>query len=495
MKKNNGGDIFDDMPDFDDGSHGNYLEERDRMLAEFEQNLLSAPYSLDYDEEEWIMLADYASDVDNFYLFSEAVMRGLVAFPDSPDLNDRRYQMLDDTCAAPELYRFFTSVASRPDATKTARMYQVYYTWLEKSKKKDSKAGYRHLCRVLFDSVTLSDFEIIEAVKLVDRMDAIQLLFDDLAKWERNSEYNETLWNELTNTAFDIGLDDIAAVTCEKLVSNFPFNFFYWVLKSRIFMMKSARNFNDIDRSLSDIDEAINSIETALAIDPRDKTALALQIHLEDVRMNLLSQGAEAEGETFDDPEDHNRADDLFIATLPDGIEKQLSAELLRTLVDSQLPKANYILSEWVKYQCRVLDNDVPDENFDDYPDLYNVVDALYVEGRYDVVDFMLSFVELYSDIKSHPSLFTVRFLRFIDKNEIDRAEELFKEICRINFSQSPNTMLLARILNTRRKAKSDNRLNRLLADTVISGIDKQQNLMAIVDPVIIQHLLSAYKG
>lgn len=259
-----------DQPGLDES--GDYDSERRTRLDDFMNRLTDDPRTIIYDEMEWVAIADDALDVGNRFLFVEAVLWGLAAYPESRDLRDRETLLISDTINASESADAFRTLASRPHATRLTRLFEI-----------DGQADgrpvdeyYASIWAVVTEQPPLRDHEVIEAVRLMSDRDALPLVSERLAEWERIVEYRQTLWYEIAATAVDLSRPDLGCESIERLVNEFPYNADYWTLKARIFSML-AQEDDSADKVRKYNDEAVDAVENALAIRPDDNTARALR--------------------------------------------------------------------------------------------------------------------------------------------------------------------------------------------------------------------------
>ncbi len=395
--------------DINDGSgHQEYLEERQRALDEFADRLANDPTSLNYTEEDWVMLAAYASDVDNFYLLSEAVTRGLIEYPDSPDLNDRRLLMMVDTCNPTELRQVFDAAVARPNPSKIARMYKAFYDWqdamIEKAPAEDI---YRTIKEIAIDEDHLTDQEIIEAVGLIREADKLALLFDDIDTWAKHSFYVDTLWYEVAGNASESGQYEIAVAATQKLTELAPYNDVYWMHHAGTLLMHAADEQRGLNRDL--VVQAHDAFETALAINPDNPDA--------DKFRNKIMTAFAAMGEIVGADEDQSEKE----------VAAKMTPELFLGLTANFNAQAKKILTEWVKQRCSnyfaVDPNPYLHAN-----DLLSNLAALYVAENYDVMDYLLALTgREILNTEFFTAIYPLLALRLLDKNEPNQALKLLE--------------------------------------------------------------------
>lgn len=404
--------FFDDnLPEFsgefDDEAEG-LAAERERMLARFEEQLLNDE-EFEYDEGEWALLADYASDVDNLYLQNEAITLGLSEFPDSPHLEDRRLLMLYKFSAPENARTPFRIAATRPDATKLVRIYNAFFDWEDTpDDKKDAGKLYNEVCDILFDEDIVLDLDMVESIHIFEEAGALHFMGADIERWEKHSPNKELLWYEYTTIALENALFDPAEENVEKLISEFPYNCLYWMIKARILILKSLGIGKPGTPVFSDnIDEVLGIIDTVLAINPKDMHALKLREKVMEMK-EAMTVDTEATVKTFCEgiPD---------VMTLPDLLD----------IAEKDTPAARNNLRDWV---CREMTFTGATHEPTRQNSFYTLVEALYFNELTDALDFILDIVNSLSDGLCLP-LSAVMFLRHIEKCEFDSAEAILGRI------------------------------------------------------------------
>lgn len=448
-----------DGPDFDDGSSSRYDDERNEMLRVFSEQLCGDPRTIRYDEEEWIMLADYADDVDNFYLFSEAVIRGLQAFPDSAELADRHLMLLNRICRSDELRTAFDAAAARPGASKIARLYNYFYHWTDPDDKfipVGQDAHYNNIRAIMLDGESLTDQEVIEAVRVLAEMGLTRIVADDMDLWTRMTDFPETFRYELAATAFEHYDSDTALRMADILVEEYPYNFRYWILRCRIEMLKAAE-VTDKDEASLYYDEAINSVDTALAINPDDTEAAALRNNIDIQRVRCARKnGADTTSIMVDTNGNVIDVKTFLKATPVDLIISRMSVEMLVYLFDSNNDDARAIIAEWVKHEFESCDSC----NSLSIPRIYAFTIALYVLDRVNDVDFVLDAArEACKTGSFYEELMPIELVRHIETSRLDEADRLMTAVERIYGVGDASIAVLRAILDRRRgrQLRADN--------------------------------------
>lgn len=429
----------DDGQEFEGGYDSRFESRRAAMLADFEKQLATDPRLIHYDEDEWIILADYASDLDNFYLLSEAVMRGLIAFPDSRELADRHLLLLNDVCRPSELRKVFETAGSLPEASKIARMYRQYYRWEDTEGDIPEEQAYRNMQGVALDSFRLTDQETIEAVRIMANMGVLHLMARDIELWLNEVEYRETLLYEITATAFDQSLYDLATTMVEKMVDEYPYNQKYWLLKARIHTMHALSvdkdNAMDADTVTELYHEACYAVETAIAIDPHDAEAHKLQ-ELMDSRiageaMRLRTLLAEARADDSPVVADNAVVEELLKHLPADKIMSWMTPEVMAMFVESGLPEAMDMISRWVGLQMEGLASGLmPDADALGQFSFCDALGMLYVLDHTDMLDDILATVRpVLVDAPAYESMLVIETVRALERGELQTAERLLAKL------------------------------------------------------------------
>lgn len=410
---------FDDLEDFYDGDNAKYIAERDRILAEFEEFLMNGNQESDYDLYDWIMIADYAMDVDNSFLLNEAISRGMRAYPDSPELRDRQLLLYAQTLNEEETRKAFMAAYNAGAPSKMVCLYKTYYDWLDLPKKSaTSKRGYKEISEVAFDGEKLFDIEIIEIVKILSWMGAIRYFAKDIAKWESHVHNTEMLWYEVMTEALTCGEHQLAETLADKLVAEYPYNCLYWMMKAQSIISRSLREkCVDKDIVLPRLDEVLTILETVLAINPDDEKAKALKDKTVNMRQMIESGQLDLDADDEENLTFNYDRQPWDLMTLME----------LRALLDSPDPAAEDLIDAWLHFQTAMLADRDQCRN----PENINVValiETLYMLRYGDEVDYLLSRINAITDIEFQ-ELMPVRVLRLLQNGHPIEATELFTKI------------------------------------------------------------------
>lgn len=486
--------IYDDFPESFDGSENeSYIAEREKSLDDFRERLLDGETRFDFDEDQWITLIDYADDSGDKYVFHEAMWRSLTAFPDSDALNDRRLLGLFDTLDDEELCLAFRVALAAEHPSRFVRMQNAYFDWTKlPDEQQTSDDGYRRLCDIVFDGDRIPDFDIIESVRIIADMQALQLMADDLERWEKKCYNPEMLWYEVVNTAIDNSLWNIALPVVEKLISRFPYNPVYWNFKARILVgLAVVTPVESVEVTLEKMDEIMSTVDTVLAIKPDDLLGLTLKNRLERLREGLMKSIS---------PGESNQAD-ISAYALARQASDPMAYEDLVEFFEAATPKALDKIREWVRFQLELIEKD--DENEDDilnyYPNFYNYIETLYIGGHNDSADVMLAIVDEFAT-EEHPALYPLRIVRLIEKGEIEKVPRLLDKISqtRGRFPFNPTRILLTACLKTEEGFPGEvtellDFLDRELVFNNDIDDESMQQIVGYINPAVLHFILRRY--
>lgn len=484
------------IENFDDGNHEEYLRERDRILAEFEEKLMEGSSYFGYDEYEWAMLADYASDINNMFLFTEAVFRGLIAFPDSKILWDRRMMLLNEICNPDELANVYKAECSRREPSKIALINNALYELRDRlGADVSDEDAYRMLCDIVFDGEKLTDVEIIEAVKVVDSLNLVRFVADDLQKWEKESFYEEMLWYELFTVAIESRMNDFAELLIEKLTATFPYNSLYWMQKGRVCVCRAMDEPDGPlwkDNAVSKLDDALNAIDTALAINPDDKDAKKIRDKASRVRESFVAESGRVRALAS--------AELIFDENVADVYNQGAFYVSLKENLVSGDKESLEIVSQWVRDELKHswLYDDVAFRDSDKPFGLSALVETLYITGSYNETDLLLGIIdkEAEADVVTD-EIETVRILRSIERGKIVEATEILQRLNNPNNTYFPdcNKLILSIIIQRVAGLHDDadefcGKLFDIVSSCLLSKDIEMAAVIKTVRPAILHYLL-----
>lgn len=481
---------FDDLDEWKDGSdHNQYLQERDETLEEFRKKLMSGTTSWDYEESDWMILADYALDTDNRFLFNEAITRGLIEYPDSSALQDRRLVGMFNEYEEDELRQAVSVAVAMPSPSKLARIYQAFYDWKDTSRRTaTAKRGYKIIEDILIDGETVYDIELIEAVKILEQMQALKYIALELPKWE-NVVYNpEMLWYEVAVTALDNALPQVAEKCIDKLNTEYPYNLLYWVLKSRQLYLALLQDEKAGKKEIiQKTDEIISVIETALAIDPEDEHANLLRTKVLTLRQNIEKNVSDDEG-TAGSPDD-----EILLGRKPSD---PMGSRQLMALLCHHNFKAHEVITDWISSRIHSIEKKRTDnKNISTKDeDLYNNINILYITGNKEWVDILVGCVYEGATLE-HYDLNPVVALRLIERGNYDEAANFIENMPGETSIDNPNKLLLAAIFHKKVHGNIRNYCSeefcRRLVEMIEQGANMYMMISGRIHPVILSYLLN----
>lgn len=416
----------DNFADLDGSENDAYLLRRDEFIEKFRYALAGGQTRYNFSEDRWIRLIDYADDIGDGYLYDMAATLGMAEYPYSRDLYDRRLYGMAGVYSDSFMETVIEGAAKEENASRYVRMRAAYYSWRNLDKRKATalkayKMIFETLVKDSQDSSKIQDFDIIEAVSIISEVKALKYMAKDMEKWEKRTYNREMLWYEFVNAAHEADANDLAMPVIEKLITDYPYNRLYWMLKARVLTSETLEKGNaTLEEAMDRIDEIIGIFDTALAIDPDDETAKSLKAKIVETRENLAYEavaqsvvnGGNHAPELDRRPEDTMQFMDLV------------------KLFDLDSDEALAVIDAWAIRQIRLLDSDddLGDTDVNEHPDFYNLVESLYMSGRPEAVDHLLELLERESD-KKHLPLAPVAMLRHLDNFRFDEAIIVLSEI------------------------------------------------------------------
>ncbi|MDE6397035.1 MAG: hypothetical protein K2K84_07175 [Muribaculaceae bacterium] len=330
---------------------GEYEDNRENILNEFVKNLKDDPKTILYDEDEWIEIADYALDLDNRFLFAEAVIWGLAAYPSSKGLRDREAIFLSEIVGLDDGAQAFKILASRPHASRIAKLlnYEVRNSGTE------PHSFYSGIKKLLFPGEPLADHEVIEAVRILTDEAALSFILKDMALWEKSVAYTQTLWYEIAANALDGGEFETGLAVIDKLLAQHPYNADYWLLKGRLAI--GAMNNSETEEQYIKLNHsASEAIDTVLAIRPGDQDAKQLLSFTGQVSIHSTDNDAPFSEQTIRlfneavDTENKTAVKNLCRQIPTSWFNINLNFFSYMSLSDINDERSNEIIDSWIEY-------------------------------------------------------------------------------------------------------------------------------------------------
>ncbi len=232
------------------------------LYNRFRTYLQDESSGLDFSEDEYVDVFDYAGDISDSFVQTEVLFRALSKFPFSRRLNERKmlyYMDSDDESGALSVAR------SLPKSSFLAQLVKIRY---------DGGSEDSQLAKLddLIESLkphSLEDEDVIQLVRLVvGELFKIRWIEDNLEKLKSLSEFPSTILFEFAQALMDDVRNDDARAIAQELTMLEPFNFSFWSLLAEI----------EGDR-LMDYESALQSLDYALAIDPTPRKELLMKAH------------------------------------------------------------------------------------------------------------------------------------------------------------------------------------------------------------------------
>lgn len=259
------------------------MDENERDRLEFEQLLkrfrdsLANPASDDYfSEDDLLDIIDYAGDVENDYLRTEALFRGARYFPDSEALRARRGLLYHDLFSDNDIEMYTNDTSANKDFLSGL---------IRISSGKDSgSVQLKKLEQLIHKTSSLDNEEVIRLVNFLEDINRLDWLYANLDELKVKADSTTSLLYEIAAASVDAHDYERAAELAVKLTDDEPYNVDFWTLRALALS------------GMLDATGSLDAAEIALAIKP-DQTdaqlakAQALQmLRREDELIELYNQ-------------------------------------------------------------------------------------------------------------------------------------------------------------------------------------------------------------
>lgn len=243
---------------------------RDDVLNRFKEALKEPLYRRFFDEDELVEVFDYATDEDDAYLQSEALLTGARLFPENEELEKRRaefYSTLDSETLSNFLAdheRYTAAIACEEDLGLTA-----YWSIMKlQSEHLNADELLQKLDIIITRIQRLFEEDLIQLVKLASEFEETVLwLFENVDRLIKLSGNEELVLHELGVVATENDAPE-AVEYFERLTELDPFNSIYWCKKAIAYFKDDS------------LDEAMTSIEYAQALDPESKEVARVAVEI-----------------------------------------------------------------------------------------------------------------------------------------------------------------------------------------------------------------------
>lgn len=232
------------------------------LYNRFQIYLQDESSGLDFTEDEYVDVFDYAGDMSDSFMQAEVLFKALARYPSSRRLKERKmlyYIDSDNESGALAVAR------NLPKSSFLARLVRIQY---------DDGGEESQLSKLdeLIGSLkphSLEDEDVIQLVKMVvNGLFNLEWIEKNLEKLKSLSEFPSTILFELAQALMDEGRNEEAHAMAQELTMLEPFNFSFWSLLAEI----------EGDR-LMDYESALQSLDYALAIDPTPRKELLMKAH------------------------------------------------------------------------------------------------------------------------------------------------------------------------------------------------------------------------
>lgn len=334
------------------------IEDPSLLLNNFEKLLESDPRTITLEEDEWAELADLAMDADNQFLFFQAVLWGLRAYPESEQLRDREAIFTAEILDLTESPDVFKTLSRRPYASRLSKLYLLDFS----NKIKNPASFYKSIKQLMLSDTLIADHEVIELVRILVDNDCLEYLIEELELWEKSVDNKEILWYEIAEDAFEAFYYEPGLEIVAKLNNSYPYNPDYWVLKARLLNGLIMENIFDADVTHF-AELGLDAVETALAIDPKHSEALKLhqffsksgkgttekQKEFSDTTIVLLEQAISKD--------DKEKVRELLEIIPQAWFFRNMKDYLYLSIQEVGNSKSEEILNSWIEYELALKDN------------------------------------------------------------------------------------------------------------------------------------------
>jgi tetratricopeptide (TPR) repeat protein len=260
-----------------------YREQHQQLLDRFSAALKKGGTDDWFDEDELLTIFDYAGDIGNNYLRTEALMWGARYFPESKALLERRCVLYADVLDNDAVVSFTNDIADNGSLITNLLKYRA--------KGMTSDQAIKVLQGVLDDdSRKLNDEEVIQLVNFAFDTENSQWIYDNFEALRKKTTFMPTLLFEVAALSFECQSYNHTAMLLEELVSESPYNVEYWDMLSKAYFAADKT------------DEGTEALDMCLAIDPNYIPALEIKAHLLSLNGNVAEVSHMA-AVHFDNPE------------------------------------------------------------------------------------------------------------------------------------------------------------------------------------------------
>lgn len=236
-----------------------YFEQHQELLNRFSAALKKGGADCWFDEDEIIQIFDYAGDIGNDYLRTEALMWGARYYPESKALLERRCIYYHDVLDENAVRSFTSDIEGKGSLITNLLKYKAEGLYGEEAK--------QVLNDVLQLSEPLTDEEVIQVVNFAFDTQNSDWIFDNLGELRKHTEFLPSLLYEVGALSYEGGNYERTIPVLEELVSESPYSIDYWDMLTKAYYAAGRE------------EDASEALEMELAIDPNFLPALQIKAH------------------------------------------------------------------------------------------------------------------------------------------------------------------------------------------------------------------------
>jgi tetratricopeptide (TPR) repeat protein len=237
-----------------------YREQHQQLLDRFSAAMKKGGADSWFDEDELLTIFDYAGDIGNDYLRTEALLWGARYFPESKALLERRGVLYSDVLGNEAVLSFTNDIADKGTLITNLLKYRADGMTKE-------TAG-KTLDEIVADkSRMLDDEEMIQLVNFAFETNNSDWLYENLDNLRKKTTFLPTLLFEVAALSFESGDFERTTPLLEELVGESPYSVEYWDMLTKSYFASDKKK------------EGFEALEMCLAIDPEFLPALQIKAH------------------------------------------------------------------------------------------------------------------------------------------------------------------------------------------------------------------------
>ncbi|MDE7426697.1 MAG: hypothetical protein K2M79_02730 [Muribaculaceae bacterium] len=298
---------------------------REELLNRFKEALKEPLYRRFFDEDELVEVYDYATDEDDAYLQSEALLTGARLFPENEELEKRRAEFYS-TLNTDSLTDFLQDreCYSNNENGGQGEAHSVYWRIMKcQARQMSADELLKELDYIIHITKRLDEEELIQLVKLASEYrDTLRWLFNNADILIELSRNEELVLHELGVAASEDDAPE-AVQYFERLTELDPFNPQYWCKKAIAYYKEDL------------MEDALSAVEYAQALSPESREVAV-------ILTEILSQQED------DSKLPQNFAATVRIAFNMDEADQRMFNNMLRALkVENRIKEALALAQEY----------------------------------------------------------------------------------------------------------------------------------------------------